>query len=110
MHTEAQIIAALKQAEASRTVEDVGRACGVSAATIYAWKAKYGGDRGDRTIRCGSSWCDWPRLSDIASAGWNARESDNEAFHDLTRNGVFGNVVIREARTCRKPDFSGTTR
>jgi transposase InsO family protein len=42
-HTEAQIITALKQVEAGRTVEDVARECGVSAATIYSWKAKYGG-------------------------------------------------------------------
>jgi transposase-like protein len=40
-HTEAQIIAALKQVEAGRTVEDVARECGVSSATIYAWKAKH---------------------------------------------------------------------
>ena len=33
-NTEAQIIAALKQVEAGRTVEDVARECGVSAATI----------------------------------------------------------------------------
>ncbi len=43
MHTEVQIIASLKQVEAGRTVDDVARECGVSAATIYAWKAKYGG-------------------------------------------------------------------
>lgn len=42
-HTEAQIIAALKQVEAGRTVDDVVRECGVSGATIYAWEAKYGG-------------------------------------------------------------------
>src|SRR6202034_1753960 len=42
-HTEAQIIAALKQVEAGRTVDDVARECSVSQATIYAWKAKYGG-------------------------------------------------------------------
>ena len=42
-HTEAQIIAALKQVEAGRTVEDVARECGVSSATIYAWKSKFGG-------------------------------------------------------------------
>ena len=29
-HTEAQIIAALKQVEAGRTVDDVARECGVS--------------------------------------------------------------------------------
>jgi len=42
-HTEAQIIAALKQVEAGRTAEDVARECGVSKQTIYAWKSKYGG-------------------------------------------------------------------
>ncbi len=42
-HSEAQIIAALKQVEAGRTVEDVARECSVSKHTIYAWKAKFGG-------------------------------------------------------------------
>jgi putative transposase len=42
-HTEVQMIAALKQIEAGRKVEDVGREVGVSKHTIYPWKAKYGG-------------------------------------------------------------------
>jgi len=42
-HTEAQMIAALKQMEAGRKAEDVAREVGVSKHTIYAWKAKYGG-------------------------------------------------------------------
>lgn len=42
-HTEAQIIAALKQVEAERRVDDVARECGVSQATIYPWKSKFGG-------------------------------------------------------------------
>jgi len=42
-HTEAQIIAALKQVEAGRPAEDVARECGVSKHTIYAWKARFGG-------------------------------------------------------------------
>ena len=42
-HTEAQMIAALKQVEAGRGVEDVAREVGVSKHTIYSWKAKYGG-------------------------------------------------------------------
>jgi len=41
-HTEAQIIAALKQVEAGRRADDVARECGVSKHTIYAWKAKFG--------------------------------------------------------------------
>jgi putative transposase len=42
-HTEAEMIAALKQVEAGRKVEDVAREVGVSKHTLYAWKAKYGG-------------------------------------------------------------------
>ena len=42
-HTEAEMIAALKQVEAGRKVEDVARELGVSKHTIYSWKAKYGG-------------------------------------------------------------------
>jgi putative transposase len=42
-HTEAQMIAALKQVEAGRTAEDVAREQGVSKHTIYAWNAKCGG-------------------------------------------------------------------
>lgn len=42
-HSEAQIIAALKQVEAGRTTEDVAREVGVSKHTIYAWRSKYGG-------------------------------------------------------------------
>jgi putative transposase len=37
-----EIIGALKQLEAGRTAEDVGREMGVSKHTIYAWKAKFG--------------------------------------------------------------------
>ena len=42
-HSEAQMIGALKQLEAGRNAEDVGRELGVSKHTVYAWKAKYGG-------------------------------------------------------------------
>jgi putative transposase len=41
-HTEAQIIAALKQVEAECRTDDVARECGVSKHIIYGWKAKYG--------------------------------------------------------------------
>jgi putative transposase len=42
-HTEAQIIAAVKQLESGRTAEEIAREVGVSKHTIYAWKQKYGG-------------------------------------------------------------------
>ena len=41
--TETQIIDILKQAEAGAKVADLAREHGVSTATIYAWRSKYGG-------------------------------------------------------------------
>src|SRR5689334_21753323 len=43
MHTEAQIVAALKEMDAGRKVEDVAREVGISKHTLYSWKARYGG-------------------------------------------------------------------
>ena len=41
--TEHQIFAILKEAEAGSSVKEVCRRHGVSPATFYAWKSKYGG-------------------------------------------------------------------
>ncbi|ULR31940.1 IS3 family transposase [Dickeya fangzhongdai] len=41
--TEHQIIAVLKSVEAGRTVKDVCREAGISEASYYNWKAKFGG-------------------------------------------------------------------
>jgi len=41
--TETQIISILKQQEAGISVKDLAREHGVSEATVYNWKAKYGG-------------------------------------------------------------------
>lgn len=41
--TESQIVQILKSVEAGRTVKDVCREDGISDATYYNWKAKYGG-------------------------------------------------------------------
>ena len=41
--TESQMMAALKQAEAGMSVNDISRQLGISPATFYKWRAKYGG-------------------------------------------------------------------
>ena len=41
--TEEQIIAVLRDQEAGATTADVCRKHGISSATFYAWKAKFGG-------------------------------------------------------------------
>ena len=40
---EHQLIAVIKSVEAGRTVKDVCREAGISEATYYNWKSKYGG-------------------------------------------------------------------
>jgi putative transposase len=49
--SEEQIIGALKQMEAGRKAEDLGRELGVSKHTIYAWNKKYGGMNSDEARR-----------------------------------------------------------
>jgi putative transposase len=41
--TETQIVAILKEADAGRPVNEIWRHYGISSATYYKWKAKYGG-------------------------------------------------------------------
>ena len=46
--TETQIVSILKQHEAGRSIKDLAREHGISEATFYNWKAKYGGMEGKR--------------------------------------------------------------
>jgi len=41
--TEHQIVSAIKKQEAGVLVKDIAREMGISEATFYNWKAKYGG-------------------------------------------------------------------
>ncbi len=41
--TDSQIISALKQAEAGTSVPELCRELGISSATFYKWRAKFGG-------------------------------------------------------------------
>ena len=41
--TESQIVAAIKKQEAGISVKDICREIGISDATFYNWKSKYGG-------------------------------------------------------------------
>ena len=41
--TEAQIVSILHQQEIGKSVKDISREQGISDATFYNWKAKYGG-------------------------------------------------------------------
>jgi len=41
--TESQIIKALKENEAGRSVEEISRELGINKGTFYKWRKKYGG-------------------------------------------------------------------
>ena len=41
--TETQIVSILKEADAGRPVKEICRKHGISDATYYTWKSKYGG-------------------------------------------------------------------
>lgn len=41
--TETQIVSILKEADAGVPVKEIWRKYGISSATYYSWKAKYGG-------------------------------------------------------------------
>lgn len=41
--TESQIVASIKKQESGISVKDICRELGISEATFYNWKAKYGG-------------------------------------------------------------------
>ena len=42
-YSDSQIVAILKQAESGTTVSELCREHGMSSATFYKWRAKYGG-------------------------------------------------------------------
>lgn len=48
--TDSQIVAILKQAEAGTPVADLCREYGMSSASFYQWRSKYGGM--DASLRC----------------------------------------------------------
>ena len=50
-YTDSQIMAILKQAEAGTPVPELCREHGMSSATFYKWRAKYGGMDGSMMSR-----------------------------------------------------------
>jgi putative transposase len=49
--TESQIVSALKKQEGGIAVKDISRELGISEATFYNWKAKYGGMEVNDVVR-----------------------------------------------------------
>ena len=80
-YTEEQIIGFLKQAEAGMPVKELCRKEGFSDATLYKWRAKYGGM--DAT--------DAKRLKDLEGENAKLKKLLAEAHLDIDAlKGVFG--------------------
>ena len=77
-HTEEQIIAILKEQEVGAKTVDVCRKHGISGATFYHWKAKYGG------------------LSVSEAKRLRALESENARLKKLFTDAMLDNAMLKE--------------
>jgi putative transposase len=80
-HTEEQIIAILKEHEAGAKTADVCRKHGVSEATFYNWKAKYGG------------------LEVSEAKRLKAMESENARLKKLLADAMLDNAALKDLLT-----------
>jgi putative transposase len=77
-HTEEQIIAMLKEQEAGSKTADVCRKHGISGATFYHWKAKYGG------------------LNVSEAKRLRALESENARLKKLFADAMLDNAMLKD--------------
>jgi len=79
--SEEQIIAVLREQEAGVSTADVCRKHGISSATFYAWKAKYGG-------------------MDVSEAKrLKALEDENAKLKRLLADAILDNVALKDLLT-----------
>ena len=76
--TEQQIFAVLNEAEAGGSVKEVCRRHGVSTATYYKWKSKYGGLEVSEALRL------------------RALEEENALLKKLLAEAMLDNVVLKD--------------
>jgi putative transposase len=80
-YTESQIAAILQEAEAGVAVAEVARKHGISAATFYQWRSKYGG----------MSVSDMQRLREL--------EQENARLKRMYADLSLDHAVLKEALT-----------
>lgn len=89
--SEEQIIAVLREQDSGMKTADVCRKHGISSATLYAWKAKYGG-------------------MDVSQARkLKVLEDENARLKRLLADAILDNAVLKEAaaktgEACRSPE------
>ncbi|MBO9770044.1 MULTISPECIES: IS3 family transposase [Xanthomonas] len=91
--TETQIVATLKQADAGVPVKDVCRQVGISTATYYQWKSKYGGLEASELRRVKELESENAKLKRM----YAELALDNAAMKDLIGKKTLGPARKREA-------------
>ncbi|WP_386339145.1 IS3 family transposase [Xanthomonas citri pv. citri] len=91
--TETQIIATLKQADAGVPVKDICRQVGISTATYYQWKSKYGGLEASELRRVKELESENAKLKRM----YAELALDNAAMKDLIGKKTLGPARKREA-------------
>ena len=101
--TEEQIIGVLKEAEAGVKTGDLARRHGISEATIYNWKAKYGGMEVSEAKRLRSLEDENAKLKRLLADAM----LDNAALKDLLTKNVWPAPLA--SRILRSSDQSAST-
>lgn len=78
-YTESQIFKILKEAEAGTSVPDLCRTYGMSSASFYKWRARYGGMQAS----------DMARLKEL--------EAENRRLKKMYAESKMDNEILREA-------------
>ena len=102
-YSEEQIIGALKQMEAGRKVAELARELGVSEATLYTWKSKYGGMEVNEARRMRELEDENRRLKQlVAISAWTGKRSKASsektagACRSSARCGFHGGRIRRQ--------------
>ncbi len=80
--SEEQMVGILKEHEAGRKVAELAREHGVSEATLYGWKSKYG-----RSTRRDGRWRSWPGSTASARRRCMAGRVSTAGWRLAKRNG-----------------------
>jgi putative transposase len=92
--TEEQIIAVLREQEAGMSTADVCRSHGISSATFYAWKAKFGGMDVSEAKRLKSLQEENAKLKRLLADAM----LDNVALKDLLSKNVWSAPSVQGSR------------
>jgi putative transposase len=98
LYSEEQIIGTLKQMEAGRKVADLARELGVSEATIYTWKSKFGGLEVSEARRLKQLEDENRRLKHMVAD----LSLDKEALKSVIRKNVWSAARLQEKSVMKK--------